>query len=157
MSYCLPGAIMSAAHTRVCGAIPVFLIARIKNVLYSRVWHCGYCFGPCLHELSDTFYGVLESSEGKSTNWCEFMKGYRKSAGKLRHSTATQTELVSSSSNQRNCNTHFVCGDSTTRIQGMVLWGLDRLHKVKWNPTPALFLQWGREPSTSCLLIYNWF
>lgn len=36
-----------------------------------------------------------------------------------------------------------MCGDSTTRILGVDLWGLDRLHGVKWNPTPALFLQQG--------------
>ncbi len=64
-------------------------------------------------------------------------------SAELRNSTATQIELASSSSNQRHCNSPFVCGDSTTRILGVDLWSLDRLHGVKWNPIPTLSLRRG--------------
>lgn len=62
----------------------------------------------------------------------------RRTQNHLKTYKVRQSLSLSLSSNHRNCNSHSVCADRTIGILGADLWGLDRLHGVKWNPTPTL-------------------
>lgn len=144
--------IISAAHIQYTayGAIAVFLIFGINDLLHSEIWHFCCCNltvsdSVSLYEKSVIHFIVCQrDQEIKATTVINLGWDQKecKICWKLTN-TLQITKLVSLTFYHRNCNSHFKCGNSTTRILGMDLWGLERLHGVKWNQTPILFLRWG--------------
>lgn len=84
------------------------------------------------------FHCGPERSWCESNNWSRMKMRSRRIPNHLKTYKLRQSLSSSLSSNHRNCNSHSVCADRTIRILGADLWGLDRLHGVKWNPTPTL-------------------